>query len=146
MMELLVRTETKHEGGRRRSGLCGGGGSGNGSPAPAGPPDVRPLQLQFQLDAEHLEVLKDELIKSQRLAVDEEDTVLVWWSRSSIRPGSACGWRGNPLQFSSTPAEQFASPPRLGKHTAQVLQELLDYEAARIRHLGPSPVPAFEEE
>jgi crotonobetainyl-CoA:carnitine CoA-transferase CaiB-like acyl-CoA transferase len=53
---------------------------------------------------------------------------------------------GNPLQFSSTPAEQFASPPRLGKYTAQVLQELLDYEAARIRHLGPSPVPAFEEE
>ena len=59
---------------------------------------------------------------------------------------------GNPIKFSRTPAEQFASPPRLGEHTAQVLQELLDYDAARIRQLagtgalGPSPVPAFEEE
>lgn len=43
---------------------------------------------------------------------------------------------GNPLKFSRTPAEQFASPPRLGEHTAQVLQELLDYEAARIRQLA----------
>ena len=32
----------------------------------------RTLQLQFQLDAEHLEALKDELIKGQRLAVDED--------------------------------------------------------------------------
>ena len=30
----------------------------------------RTLQLQFQLDAEHLEALKDELIEGQRLAVD----------------------------------------------------------------------------
>ena len=32
----------------------------------------RTLQLQFQLDAEHLEALKDELIKGQRLATDED--------------------------------------------------------------------------
>src|SRR5262249_31327303 len=38
----------------------------------------RTLQLQFQLDAEHLEALKDELIFGQRLAVDEEGRVLVW--------------------------------------------------------------------
>src|SRR5215471_4406606 len=38
----------------------------------------RTLQLQFQLDAEHLEALRDELIKGQRLAVDEEGAVLVW--------------------------------------------------------------------
>ena len=31
----------------------------------------RTLQLQFQLDAEHLEALTDELIKGQRLAADE---------------------------------------------------------------------------
>ena len=38
----------------------------------------RTLQLQFQLDAEHLEALKDELVKGQRLATDEDGAVLVW--------------------------------------------------------------------
>ena len=38
----------------------------------------RLLQLQFQLDDEPLEELKDELIKGQRLATDEQGTVLVW--------------------------------------------------------------------
>ena len=38
----------------------------------------RTLQLQFQLDEAHLEALKDELIYGQRLAVDEDDRVLVW--------------------------------------------------------------------
>jgi class 3 adenylate cyclase len=34
--------------------------------------------LQFQLDAEHLAALKDELIEGQRLAADEAGRVLVW--------------------------------------------------------------------
>src|SRR5512132_2369423 len=38
----------------------------------------RTLKLQFQLDDEHLEALKDELIYGQRLAVDEDSRVLVW--------------------------------------------------------------------
>ena len=38
----------------------------------------RTLQLQFQLDAAHLEALTDELIKGQRLATDEDGAVLVW--------------------------------------------------------------------
>ena len=38
----------------------------------------RALKLQFQLDNDALEVLKDELIKAQRLAVDENGEVLVW--------------------------------------------------------------------
>ena len=38
----------------------------------------RTLKLQFQLDDEHLEALKDELIYGQRLAVDEDERVLVW--------------------------------------------------------------------
>ncbi len=36
------------------------------------------LKRQFTLDAEALEDLKLELIAAQRLAVDEEGTVLVW--------------------------------------------------------------------
>src|SRR5262245_34902710 len=38
----------------------------------------RTLQLQFQLDEAHLEVLKDELIYGQRVAVDEDGRVLIW--------------------------------------------------------------------
>jgi class 3 adenylate cyclase/predicted ATPase len=38
----------------------------------------RALKLQFTLDDESLEVLKDELIKAQRVAVDENGDVLVW--------------------------------------------------------------------
>ena len=38
----------------------------------------RTFQLQFQVDETHLEVLKDELIYGQRLAVDEGGRVLVW--------------------------------------------------------------------
>jgi hypothetical protein len=38
----------------------------------------RALKLQFKLDDETLEALKDELLKAQRLAVDEAGEVLVW--------------------------------------------------------------------
>jgi class 3 adenylate cyclase len=38
----------------------------------------RTLKLNFHLDDEHLEALKDELIYGQRLAVDEDGRVLVW--------------------------------------------------------------------
>jgi class 3 adenylate cyclase len=38
----------------------------------------RALKLQFKLDDESLEVLKDELIKAQRVAADENHEVLVW--------------------------------------------------------------------
>jgi class 3 adenylate cyclase/tetratricopeptide (TPR) repeat protein len=38
----------------------------------------RALQLHFKLDDESLEVLKDELITAQRLAIDEQGKILVW--------------------------------------------------------------------
>ncbi len=38
----------------------------------------RTLKLQFQLDEEQLETLKEELIEGQRVAVDEGSKVLVW--------------------------------------------------------------------
>ena len=38
----------------------------------------RALKLQFHLDDEHLETLKEELIKAQRVAADEDGKVLVW--------------------------------------------------------------------
>src|SRR5207244_4576686 len=45
----------------------------------------RTLKRQFQLDDAALEDLKDELIYGQRLAVDEDEHVLVWRGE----PGSA---------------------------------------------------------
>src|SRR5215468_10175731 len=38
----------------------------------------RALKLQFQLDDDTIEALKDELIYAKRLAVDEDGRVLVW--------------------------------------------------------------------
>ena len=49
----------------------------------------RTLQLQFQLEAEHLEALKDELIKGQRLATDEDGEVLVWIGNAASPPAPA---------------------------------------------------------
>jgi hypothetical protein len=49
----------------------------------------RLLKRQFTLDDEALEDLKLELIAAQRLAVDEEDTVLVWTGTpSAAEPGT----------------------------------------------------------
>jgi Adenylate and Guanylate cyclase catalytic domain len=59
-----------------------------------GRPTYRTLQLQFQLDAEHLEALTDELIEGQRLAVDEAGRVLVW--------GGASGATASPAATSSS--------------------------------------------
>src|SRR5437879_942168 len=49
----------------------------------------RTLRLQFQLDEEQLEALKEALIDAERLAVDEEGRVLVWTGGTSIAPTTA---------------------------------------------------------
>src|SRR5215475_12948585 len=51
----------------------------------------RTLKRQFQLDEDALEDLKMELIKAQRLAVDEDGEVLVWTgdTASAAAPAAA---------------------------------------------------------
>ena len=49
----------------------------------------RALKRQFGLDDDYLEDLKAELIKSQRLAVDEDGEVLVWTGNPCATPASA---------------------------------------------------------
>jgi class 3 adenylate cyclase len=66
----------------------------------------RTLQLQFQLDAEHLEALTDELIKGQRLAADEDGAVLVWLGAAAAPPAPAAA---------STPAPLTYTPPYLAE-------------------------------
>jgi class 3 adenylate cyclase len=46
----------------------------------------RALKLQFQLDDEAVEALKDELIHAQQLAADEEGKVLVWKGAAGTTP------------------------------------------------------------
>ena len=49
----------------------------------------RTLKRQFQLDEDALEDLKTELIKAQRLAVDEDGEVLVWTGDTASAPAPA---------------------------------------------------------
>ena len=50
----------------------------------------RTLKRQFQLDAEAIEDLRIEIIDSQRLATDEQGTVLVWTGEAdALPPGHA---------------------------------------------------------
>ena len=54
----------------------------------------RTLKRQFQLDDEALEDLKIELIDSQRLATDEQGTVLVWTGAGAVPPAAPAGLSG----------------------------------------------------
>ena len=65
----------------------------------------RTLQLQFQLDEIALEVLKDELIYGQRLAVDEDGRVLVWTGETGTTALVALAPAGTaaPTPLTSTP-------------------------------------------
>jgi class 3 adenylate cyclase/tetratricopeptide (TPR) repeat protein len=74
----------------------------------------RTLQLQFQLDAEHLEALKDELIKGQRLALDEDGAVLVWTGDTATPVSPA-----SPASMSASPPA--ASPPEAERRQLTVL-------------------------
>src|SRR5712691_956657 len=49
----------------------------------------RALKVQFQLDDEHLEALKEELIEAEQLAVDEQGRVLVWTGAPASAPPPA---------------------------------------------------------
>jgi class 3 adenylate cyclase len=64
----------------------------------------RALRLRFQLDDESLAALKDELIYAERVALDENDRVLVWVGEvgPTLKPS---GPSSTPRQPESVPAE-----------------------------------------
>ena len=68
----------------------------------------RTLQVQFNLDDNVLEALKDELLYAQQVAQDEDGRVLVWTGGADTSP--------SPPPRSTTPASQptaqEASPPQ----------------------------------
>ena len=59
----------------------------------------RTLKLQFHLDDDHIEGLKDEFIEAERVAVDENGKVLVW-----VGDGGSLAASPSPPQQSQTPA------------------------------------------
>ena len=69
----------------------------------------RTLKRQFQLDDAALEDLKEELIYGQRLALDEDERVLVWMddTAAATPPGSG---RVTPLDTSQARAPLAGSP------------------------------------
>ena len=48
----------------------------------------RALRLQFKLDDEHLEALKEELTRVLQVAVDQPGEMLVWSGGSEVLPAS----------------------------------------------------------
>jgi class 3 adenylate cyclase len=59
----------------------------------------RALQRQFHLDEAYLADLRDEIIRGQRLAVDEDGAVLVWTGGSAPVPASASTPERVPLAY-----------------------------------------------
>ena len=49
----------------------------------------RALKVQFALDDDHLDLLKEELIDIQHVARDQDGRMLVWTGGTEIPPGSA---------------------------------------------------------
>ena len=48
----------------------------------------RAIKVRFDLNDDHLEAVKDELIYAQQLAVDEDNRVLVWTGEAEGTPVS----------------------------------------------------------
>src|SRR5437867_6974031 len=67
----------------------------------------RAVKREFQLDDAFLEDLKDELIKAQRLAVDEQGDVLVW--TGGVDPGPAVVAPASPPTPRGEPSERHAA-------------------------------------
>ena len=74
----------------------------------------RALKRQFDLDDDYIEDLKEELIYSQRLAVDEDGRVLVWLGASApkLEPASTPPPQdGVTQEIQPTPVEPLPSEP-----------------------------------
>ena len=78
------------------------------------------LKRQFQLDDAALDDLKNELIKGQRLAVDEDGAVLVWTGDASNAPPTSSPPARSadraPLTYTPAPDRKDPRcPPRPGR-------------------------------
>jgi predicted ATPase/class 3 adenylate cyclase len=70
----------------------------------------RTLKLQFQLDDDHLEALKEALIDAEQLAVDENDTVLVWRGGAGGTPAPGAPATAPPATAQERPPLAYTPP------------------------------------
>jgi class 3 adenylate cyclase/tetratricopeptide (TPR) repeat protein len=82
----------------------------------------RMLKIQFQLDDEQLETLKEELIYGQQLAVDEEGRVLVWTAGADKASVPSRPLASSPDTM--PPAPLSYTPPHLTEKILDVRQSL----------------------
>ena len=54
--------------------------------------------------------------------------------------GGKIGLIGNPIKFSKTPVAYDRAPPKIGEHTEEVLEELLDLSPAEVTALRDAGV------
>src|SRR5438128_12131741 len=88
----------------------------------------RALQRQFGLDDAYLADLKAEIIEAQRLAVDENGTILVWTGGASPGPTPI------PAQPESLPATQ--ADPTTQVASAPVTPRTADAERRQLTVMG----------
>jgi class 3 adenylate cyclase/tetratricopeptide (TPR) repeat protein len=82
----------------------------------------RALKVQFQLDDEQLEALKEELIYGQQLAVDEDRRVLVWTGRADKAAVPARPIASSPATAPRVPLSY--TPPHLTEKILDARQRL----------------------
>ncbi len=79
----------------------------------------RVLKRQFSLDDDFIDDLKEELIYSKRLAVDDDSKVLVWTGETEGTPVSA----SQPVQTAEPPSSSTDQKPPPASYTPQYLAE-----------------------
>jgi len=103
----------------------------------------RALKLQFTLDDNALETLKEELIDAQRLAVDEQGKVLIWTGNAASATPPALGQDQEHVPLAYTPPHLtdkiLAARPALEGERKQVTVLFADLKDATelIRGLDP---------
>src|SRR5215468_9253501 len=70
----------------------------------------RVLKRRFALDDDYIEDLKSDLIEAKRLAVDENDRILVWIGDAQVVTSEAAQ-ATRPLAAQQQPSPQTAPPP-----------------------------------
>ncbi len=91
----------------------------------------RMLKRHFQLDADELEDLTVELIKGQKLAVDEDGEVLVWTGKAATPPepvmaGERAARKAAPTRAEPLPATEPATPDAERRQLTVMFSDLVE--------------------
>ena len=85
----------------------------------------RALRRQFDLDDEYLDDLKEELIKGQQLAVDEDGEVLVWIGDTESASSPPTSGPASAQSTSTSPPIQDQKPPPISYTPTYLTEKIL---------------------